>query len=80
MFNPTLRRAKHLLRSLGTARADEVQLRRELEHGTVTPSRAADLAAAIRLAQAAVARATAAWNDVAASLTAVEIRRVVASL
>ena len=80
MLNPTLRRAKHLLRNLGSARASETQLRRELNSGTVTPSRAEDLNAALRLARAAVNRAADAWNTVAASLTASEIRRVVAAL
>ena len=80
MLNPTLRRAKHLLRALGTARASETQLRRELDKGTVTPSRAEDLKAALRLAGEAVDRAANAWNTVAASLTAGEIRRVAASL
>ena len=80
MLNPTLRNAKKALRTLGAARADESKLRRELDHGTVTPSRAADLEAAIKLAQAAVARATAVWNAIATTLTAADIRRVAAAL
>lgn len=80
MLNINLRRAKSALRSLGDARAAETQLRRELEHGTVTPSRAEELNAALRFAQAAVARATAAWDAIAETLTAAEIRRVAATL
>ena len=72
--------AKKTLRELGDARASETQLRRELEHGTVTPSRAEELNAALRLAQAAVARAADAWDAIAVTLTAGEIRRVVAAL
>lgn len=72
--------AKKTLRALGDARASETQLRLELEHGTVTPSRAEELNAALRLAQAAVHRAADAWDAVAATLTAGEIRRVAAAL
>lgn len=80
MLNPELRRAKRLLHALGAARADESKLRRELDHGAVTPSRAEDLKAALRLAGEAVNRAVEAWNAVAATLTAGEIRRVAAAL
>jgi len=72
--------AKKALRALGDARASEAQLRRELDHGTVTPSRADELAAAVRLARVAVDRAAAAWDAIAVTLTAADIRRVAASL
>ena len=78
MMTATVRQARSVFRKLSEAFCEEYKLRAELKHGTVTPSRAAELQAAVTLAQAAVAKAIKAWNAASTKLTAEEIRHITA--